>query len=113
MAPMYPTLLHCYARPEGEHFVGHCLELDLAVQGQSLAEAHQKMEECLQSYLESVDPANVQDLFPRPAPFHVWLDYQRVCLLVALHQWVHQLGTNVTVFQERILPQRLALQHVG
>lgn len=113
MAKTYPTLLHCYARPEGDHFVGQCLELDLAVQGGSLTEVHQKMEECLQSYVESLDPANVQDLFPRPAPFHVRLDYQRVRLLVALHQLVRQLGTNVTVFQERILPQRLALQRVG
>lgn len=113
MTQMYPTLLHCYARPEGGHFVGHCLELDLAVQGQSLADVHQKMEECLQSYLESLDSANVAGLFPRPSPLHVRLDYQRVCLLVVLHRFVHHLGTNVAIFQERILPQRLALQHVG
>ena len=113
MSKGYPTMLQCYVRPEGRHYIGQCLELDLAVQADSILEVRRKMEECLQSYLESLDPQNVRDLFPRPAPFHVWLDYQRVCLLVALHQWVHQLGTNVTVFQERILPQRLALQHVG
>ena len=110
---MYPTVLRCYARPEGEHYIGECLELDLAVQGESLAEVRQKLEVCLQSYLESLDPENVRDLFPRPAPLHVWLDYYRVYLLVTLHRVLHQLGTNVQVFQEQIVPQRFAIHPLG
>ena len=113
MLKTYPTVLRCYARPEGDHYVGHCLELDLAVQGSSLAEVRRKMEECLQSYLESLDLQNVGDLFPRSAPFFVRLDYYRICLLAALHLAVHQLGKNVQVFRERIIPQHLALQPIG
>src|SRR3989338_6478571 len=95
MQKTFPTVLRCYARPEGGHYIGHCLELDLAVQGNSLVQVRQKMEECLTSYLQSLDHQNVRDLFPRPAPFHVWLDYYRVCLLVQSHRFLHQLGQNV------------------
>lgn len=109
----YPTTLRCYARPEREHYIGQCLELDLAVQADSLPEVRRKMEECLQSYLESLDGENVHDLFPRPAPLHVWLDYYRVCLLVALHRLLRGLAMNVQVFQERIVPQRFAIHPVG
>lgn len=109
----YPTVLRCYARPEGQHYIGQCLELDLAVQGDSLPEVRRKMEECLQSYLESLDAENVRDLFPRPAPLYVWLDYYRIYLLVTLHRLLRQLGTNVQVFQERIVPQRFAIHPVG
>src|SRR3989338_10724432 len=113
MPKTYPTVLRCYARPEGDQYIGQCLELDLAVQGRSLAEVHQKMEECLESYLQSLDAQNVPDCFPRPAPLHVWLDYARVRLLVALSQVLHQFGQHVAIFHERILPQQLALQRVG
>lgn len=113
MRKVYPTVLRCYARPEADQYLGQCLELDLAVQARSLPEVRRKMEECLQSYLESLDGENVVDLFPRPAPLHVWLDYYRVWLLVALHRFWKYLGTNVAVFQERIVPHRLALQPLG
>lgn len=109
----YPTLLRCYARPEADHYIGQCLELDLAVQGESIPEVRRKMAECLQSYLESLDPESLVDLFPRPAPFSVWLDYYRVSLLVTLHQILRFLGTNVQVFQERIVPQRFAIHPLG
>ena len=109
----YPTVLRCYARSEADHYIGQCLELDLAVQANSIPEVRRKMEECLQSYLESLDAQNVRDLFPRPAPLHVWLDYYRVYLLVTLYRLLRQLGTNVQVFQERIVPQRFAIHPVG
>ena len=113
MQKSYPTFVRCYARPEGDHYIGQCLELDLAVQADSLAEVRRKMEECLQSYLESLDAANVRELFPRPAPPHVWLDYYRVYLLVTLHRLLRQLGTNVQVFREQIVPQRFAIHPLG
>ena len=109
----YPTVLRCYARPEGDHYIGHCLELDLAVQGNSLLAVRRKMEECLQSYLESLDPKNVRDLFPRRAPLVVWLDYYRVLFLVKSHRFLHRLGENVQVFQEQIVPQHFAVQPLG
>ena len=113
MTKYYPTLLRCYARPEGDHYIGQCLELDLAVQADSIHEIRQKMDECLKSYFDSLDSQNVQDLFPRPAPFPVWLDYYRVCLLLALHQILQNLGKNVQVFQEQVVPQHFAIHPIG
>ena len=113
MRKSYPTVLRCYARPEGHHYVGQCLEVDLAVQADSIPEVRRKMEECLQSYLESLDAENVRDLFPRSAPLHVRLDYYRVCLLVRFHRLRRGLGRNVQIFQEQIVPQRFALRPIG
>jgi len=109
----YPTLLRCYARPEADHYIGHCLELDLAVQGNSLSEVRQKMEECLAGYLQSLDPENVQNLFPRSAPPQIWLDYYRVFLLVQSGRFLRNLGQKVQIFQEQVIPQRLAIHPVG
>jgi len=109
----YPTILRCYARPEGDHYIGHCLELDLAVQGNSILEVRRKMEECLQSYLESLDPQNVRDLFPRPAPLGVWLDYYRVFFLIKSRRFLHRLEKNFQIFQEQIVPQHFAIQPLG
>ena len=109
----YPTILRCYARPEGAHYIGQCLELDLAVQADSLPDVRRKLEACLQSYLESLDRQNVRELFPRPAPLPVYLDYYRVCLIALLHRLWHHLGTNVQIFREQIVPQRFAVHPLG
>ena len=112
MLKVYPTVLRCYSRPEAGHYIGQCLELDIAVQGNSLEEVRRKMEKSLQSYLESLDLENVRDLFPRRAPLPVWFDYYRVYLLAVLQRAVRRVGTNVQIFRERIVPQRFAIQPV-
>ncbi len=109
----YPTMLRCYARPEASHYIGHCLELDLAVRGNSLVEVRQKMEECLTSYLQSLDTENVGDLFPRSAPLHVWLDYYRVYLLIRSARFLDRAQENFQVFREQVVPQRLAIHPIG
>ena len=113
MRKVYPTILRCYARPEGDHYLAFCVELGLCDRGETLETAKASLEEDLLGYLESLTPENVGDLFPRPAPWYVYLDYYRVYLLVALHRFWKYLGTNVVIFQERIVPHRLALQPLG
>ena len=105
----YPTVLRCYARPEGDHYLAFCLELNLCDRGETLAAAKASLEEDILGYLESLTPENLGDLFPRPAPWYVVLDYYRVRCLVALAQLSHQLKQRWLVFAEPlILTPRLA-----
>ena len=103
MPKTYPTLLRCYARPEGEHYLAFCLELGLCDRGETLEAAKASLEEDMLGYLEALTPENLGDLFPRPASWEVHLDYYRVRCLVALARVFHQLTHRWVVFVEPLL----------
>ena len=104
-----PTMLRCYARPEGVHYLAFCLELGLCDRGETLEAAKVSLEEDILGYLESLTPESVADLFPRPASWEVHLDYYRVWCLVALARVFHQLTQRWLVFAEPlVLTPRLA-----
>lgn len=109
MRRRYPTTLRCYARPEGDHYVAVCLELGLCDQGETLEAAKASLEEDILGYLESLTPEKVAELFPRPAPWWVHLDYYRAWWLLALARLLHQVKRRWLVFAEPlILTPRLA-----
>lgn len=105
----YPRVLHCYARPENDHYIAVCLELDLVDQGATIEETKASLEENIAGYLESLTPKDIDTLFPRPAPFYIYVDYYRVRLLVLLAKIIHKLKTRWLVFVEPLLlkPQLL------
>lgn len=107
--PRYPSVLHCYARPENDHYIAVCLELDLVDQGETLEKAKAALEENIVGYLGSLTPENINSLFPRPAPFYIYLDYYRVNVLISLARVIHNLKTRWMVFAEPLLlkPQLL------
>jgi len=45
MLKRYPTVLRCYARPEGDHYLALCLELGLCDQGPTLDAAKTSLED--------------------------------------------------------------------
>ena len=98
-----PTRLRCYARPEGDHYLAFCLEVNLCDRGETLEAARTSLEEDLAGYLESLTPTNSADLFPRPAPWRVHLDYYRVRCLVALATLFHHLAQRWAVFVEPLV----------
>ena len=73
-------MLHCYIRPEGDHLVGMCLELDIAAQGDTLEAAKAALNEAISGYLETV--ATMGDkgahLRRRPAPRRYWVEYYTI-----------------------------------
>ena len=103
MAKVYPTVLRCYARPEGDHYVALCLELGLCDQGETLEAAKASLEEDLLGYLESLTAENVSALFPRPAPWYVYLDYYRVRCVVALARLSHQVTQRWLIYAEPLI----------
>ena len=100
-----PYILRCYARPEGGHFIGVCIDLDIVVQGQSLANTQEEMTKAIRIYFSSLDQKNFRDLFPRRSPFFVMADYYRVCLLVRLLNFKHSVKSSFQVFFEQIIPK--------
>lgn len=70
-------MLLCYAHGRGTHWEGLCVDLDIAVQGGSLAEIEAGLKAAISDYLESVeaepDEAVRHKLFNRRAPLSVRL----------------------------------------
>jgi len=58
---------------EGRLYSALCLELDVASQGRSVAEAKKNIAEAVPLYLKSVyADGDVRDFFPRSAPLEEW-----------------------------------------
>jgi len=65
--------LRCFAFQTGEQFVASCLDLCLSAQGDTLAEAKQKLHEQVVDYL--MDAVHEGDLESRPSPLGHWVRY--------------------------------------
>ena len=66
--------LLCFARGRHDAWEGICLDLDIAVQGNSFQEVFSSLQQAISLYLESVTdlpPEERRDLLHRPAPLSV------------------------------------------
>jgi predicted RNase H-like HicB family nuclease len=66
--------LRCYAEGRDGEWEAICLDLDIAVQGNSFEEVFRSLQQAISLYLEAVTdlpPEERRDLFHRPAPFPV------------------------------------------
>ncbi len=71
-----PLDLHVLIEKEGRLCSALCLELDVASQGRSVAEAKKNVAEAVQLYLEAVYlSGDERNFIPRPAPLEEWLKY--------------------------------------
>jgi len=70
-----PLDLHVLIEKEGRLYSALCLELDVASQGRTVAEAKRNIVEAIELYLESVyGDDDVKEFIPRPAPIEEWLE---------------------------------------
>ena len=104
-----PYILRCYGRPEGDHFIGVCIDLDIIVQGNSIQAIQDEMTKAIQAYFSSLDKQNFRDLYPRPVPFQVMLDYYRVCFIVKVLNFRHSFKTGFQIFFEQIIPKEFLI----
>lgn len=68
----------CFARSDGEGWEGLCVDLDIGVQGESLNEVVDALNEAVVSYVEDAkkeDVATARRLLARRAPWHVRVGY--------------------------------------
>jgi predicted RNase H-like HicB family nuclease len=66
--------LRCYAEGHDGDWEAICLDVDIAVQGNSFEEVFRSLQDAISLYLESVTslpPEEQRDLLRRPAPFPV------------------------------------------
>jgi predicted RNase H-like HicB family nuclease len=66
--------LRCYAEGRDGDWEAICLDLDIAVQGNSFEEVFRSLQDAISLYLKSVTglpPEERRDLLHRPAPFPV------------------------------------------
>lgn len=74
-------VLRCYAEQQGSVWVTVCIDLCLAAQADSLAEAKDKMHSQLQEYLEDAfgrHSDHFEDLMDRPAPLSQIFKYHLI-----------------------------------
>jgi predicted RNase H-like HicB family nuclease len=70
--------LHCYAEGRDGGWEAICLELDIAVQGDSFAEVYQALDEAIAAYLETVHDlpeGERRHLLRRKAPMSVRISF--------------------------------------
>lgn len=65
--------LRCFAIPKDDYFVAVCLDLCLATQAPSFAEARDKLHDQVIDYLVDAEANN--EMVSRPAPLDQWLTY--------------------------------------
>jgi hypothetical protein len=71
-------VLRCYAMGRGDQWEAFCLDLDLAVAGDSLMGVRAALESAIKEYVEQVVALPAEDqkrLIRRRAPLHEWLRY--------------------------------------
>jgi len=78
-----PFYVRCYARTEANQWVAICIDLGLAVQGDSWEEVKVKLESQVRDYVHealTMDRAHAADLLRRKAPLQQRLEYYLICL---------------------------------
>lgn len=78
--------LNCYAQGNSDGWEAICLDLDVAVQGETLPEVHDSLQKAIELYYESVLELPEDDrarLLNRSAPFWAWLKFFTVRILLS------------------------------
>jgi hypothetical protein len=84
---MASKILTCFAEGKGDHWEAMCLDCDIAVQGRSFDEAHQKLHAAVIDYIEYVRTLPEDErrrFFNRSAPARHWLRYAWAAFWLAL-----------------------------
>lgn len=97
--------LRCYARPENDYILGVCIDLSIAVRGDSIKEVQSKMTDAIKSYLSSLDEENIIDLFPRPASLTAKAEYYAIHCLINSAKYIKKVRSNFFTFCELATPQ--------
>lgn len=76
---MQTRKLLCFAEGHGTSYEAICVDLDIAVEAQSLKEAIGLLNDAIESYIDDAmkeDEATARKLLSRRAPWHVRLGYK-------------------------------------
>jgi len=82
-----PFYVRCYARREANQWIAVCIDLGLAVQGDTCADVKARLEAQVNDYVRealTVDRAQAADLLRRKAPLRQRAEYYLICLWQAV-----------------------------
>jgi predicted RNase H-like HicB family nuclease len=96
-------ILRCYAHRTDKHnWVAVCLELNLAVEADSVEALREKMSDAIEGYIETLldtnDPASIPELLHRRAPFLDWIKYYLIRLIIR----IKRLSRRLVVYKQSI-----------
>lgn len=97
--------VRCFAQKKGQQWLAFCVEMNLAVQADTLKEAVDKLHSMIRSYvqlaMEQNDPAHQRDMLFRPAPLSIQLRYWYVRTLVTIANAVVGNSTSKRTVERR------------
>lgn len=102
-------ILRCYARPEGDHLIAACIDLDITVRGNTISQVKRELNSAIKSYLDSIDKENIVDVFPRPSPLNIKAEYYAIFCLVNCAKFIKNIRNNFLTFCELATPQDFKL----
>lgn len=81
---MHSKILRCFAEKKGSQWQAFCVDLNLAVQGDSFPVVKNKLDDMVRSYIqlafEQESEQDRMDMLNRPAPLSLRLRYARIFL---------------------------------
>lgn len=83
----------CYLKCEGEHWIGICIDLSLAVQVDTKSEVYYKLNLIVREYVKEAKTVHSQyekQLLSRKAPLSLRLEYflNRICPVESFDSWI-------------------------
>lgn len=91
--------LKCLAEQKEHYWQAFCLDLNLAVQGDSFDEVKTKLEHIIKSYvydaLVGEDKEFISQLIPRRAPASIWLKYYKAVLMHRVFRTIDGITTFI------------------
>lgn len=95
-------VLHCYTERKHDIWQAFCIDLTLAVQGDSRDQVTQKLEAQICDYVNaalSIDKAHARELLSRKAPLRYRLKYQ----FIRLKNYVHNTKNGAKLAAKNLL----------
>lgn len=103
----YEILLRCFAERKEDYWQAFCIDLCLAVQGDSLQEVkgklHSQIADYLQDILEGEDRPYAAQLLRRKSPLPIVAKYHLISAMSHVHRWKQ----NAFAFRDA-MPLKLA-----
>ena len=111
----YPLVFRCYAERHGDQWLAYCIDLTLAVQGDSFQDVRQRLDEQIVSYVYDAiageDQQHAAYLLTRKAPLRLRYRYYVLASLQRIHALRDSLQERIGKTFEAALNARSLVQH--
>ena len=105
-----PLRIRGYLKPEGDHYVSVCIDLNLVTEGDTDKEAMEAMVDAIKIYLSYISdqPEEFNKRIPRKAPLEFRFTYHLIKLTVRISKFIHW-WKEYSLFERKLYPVKIRL----